>query len=209
MKKYHKIQSLYKRDEKTHKFIVGDWSRPELELLQNIEWEFTEKVDGTNTRIHFEDNDVTFGGRTDNAQIPAHLVKVLMNKFDIDLLTKVFPNLDKDTVVTLYGEGYGSKIQKGGKYLGEEVNFVLFDVKVADWWLKREDVNDVADQLGVKSVPVIGRGTLHDGIDIVKAGLQSQWGDFEAEGIVARPIVDLFARNGSRVIVKIKGKDLR
>jgi len=32
---------------------------------------------------------------------------------------------------------------------------------------------------------------------------------FEPEGIVARPAVDLFSRNGSRIITKIKAKDFR
>ena len=30
MKEYHKIQSIYKRDEKTHKFIEGQFSLPEF-----------------------------------------------------------------------------------------------------------------------------------------------------------------------------------
>lgn len=208
---YHKIQSIYKRDEKTNKFIQGKWSIPELKLLQNVVWEFTEKVDGTNIRIK---NDpvpstlVEFGGRTENAQIPTNLLKVLMEKFSMESILKVINTQEK---VVLYGEGYGHKIQKGGKYnLGDKVcDFVLFDVKIGDWWLKRHDVNDIATQLGIRSVPVIGEGTLHDAIEIVKGGLQSTWGDFEAEGIVARPKIDLFSRNGSRIITKIKGKDFK
>jgi hypothetical protein len=42
-----------------------------------------------------------------------------------------------------------------------------------------------------------------------RGGLKSQWGDFEAEGIVARPKVDLFDRGGNRIICKIKGKDFK
>lgn len=208
---YHKIQSIYKRYYETNKFLIGIWATPELELLQDIQWEFTEKVDGTNIRIKnntVESMQVEFGGRTENSQIPTLLLKVLMEKFSMESILKVIDTQEK---VVLYGEGYGYKIQKGGKYnLGDKVcDFVLFDVKIGDWWLKRFDVNDLASQLGIKSVPVIGEGTLHDAIKIVKGGLQSQWGDFEAEGIVARPKVDLFSRNGSRIITKIKGKDFK
>ena len=37
--------------------------------------------------------------------------------------------------------------------------------------------------------------------------IRSTWGDFEAEGIVARPKTELMARNGSRLITKIKCRD--
>ena len=47
--------------------------------------------------------------------------------------------------VTLYGEGYGARIQKGGgKYLAKSCDFVLFDVKIGDWWLRREAVDEIA-----------------------------------------------------------------
>jgi hypothetical protein len=80
--------------------------------------------------------------------------------------------------------------------------------------------------LGIESVPVIGSGTLHDAVDIVSSGitfdhngvvqrwytsivggLESRWGPFEAEGIVARPVVPLFDRKGQRIITKIKSVD--
>ena len=44
-------------------------------------------------------------------------------------------------------------------------------------------------------------------VENVKKGFISKWGDFQAEGIVARPQVELKARNGKRVITKIKNKD--
>jgi len=56
-------------------------------------------------------------------------------------------------------------------------------------------------------VPIVGKGTLQDGIDLVKKGFNSVWGDFLAEGIVARPAVELRTRRGDRVITKIKACD--
>ena len=38
-------------------------------------------------------------------------------------------------------------------------------------------------------------------------GFKSQWGDFMAEGIVARPAQELRTRDGHRIITKIKHKD--
>lgn len=53
MEKYQKIQTIYKRDE-NKKVILGNFSRPEFEYLQNVNWRYTEKVDGTNIRIIFQ-----------------------------------------------------------------------------------------------------------------------------------------------------------
>jgi hypothetical protein len=41
----------------------------------------------------------------------------------------------------------------------------------------------------------------------VGCGVKSWWGDFDAEGIVARPQVELFTRAGHRIITKLKCKD--
>jgi hypothetical protein len=85
--------------------------------------------------------------------------------------------------------------------------FVLFDVKVGDWWLQRESVEDVSAKLGLDIVPIIGRGTLADFVEMGRAGFNSRWGAFAAEGLVGRPGVELKARNGNRIITKIKTKD--
>ena len=206
MSEYHKIQSIFKRDmtSKRKTLIEGDWTLPEFEYLQNNIWTFTEKVDGTNIRVIFKDRCVTFGGRTKDAQIPAQLVGRLNKRFLplADTLSEMF---DGDAV--LYGEGYGAKIQKvGGNYRADQ-DFVLFDVRVGSWWLQRADVEDVAQKLGVDVVPIIGEGTLHDAVRMAKAGIVSTWGAFEAEGIVARPKVELATRSGSRLIAKIKCRD--
>lgn len=51
MKTYPKIPSVFVRDEKTHKFIDGQFRCPEFEYLQDNLWLWTEKVDGTNIRV--------------------------------------------------------------------------------------------------------------------------------------------------------------
>lgn len=211
MKEYHKIQTLFKRDmqNKGKTLLEGQWTLPEFEYLANNLWSFTEKVDGTNIRVIFKDGKVTFGGRTDNAQIPAPLIAKLNERF--------LPMADKmETVfgcdVCLYGEGYGAKIQKGGGNYRPDQDFVLFDVLlfdvlVDDWWLQREDVEDVAAKLGIDVVPVIGYGSLYDAVTIAQEGITSRWGKFKAEGIVARPVFELKRRNGGRIITKIKCRD--
>lgn len=206
MSEYHKIQSIFKRDmsgpRKT--LIDGDWTMPEFEYLAGNQWVFTEKVDGTNIRVIFKGGGVTFGGRTESAQIPAQLVTRLNEKF-LPMATAL-ADVFADGAV-LYGEGYGAKIQKGGGNYRADQDFVLFDVKVGDWWLQRADVEEIATRLGIDIVPIIGEGTLHDAVAQAKTGIRSTWGDFEAEGIVARPKTELKTRSGHRLIAKIKCRD--
>lgn len=206
MREYHKIQSIYKRDEKTHKFIEGRFSLPEFEYLEDNEWEFTEKIDGTNIRIGWNGIGMKIGGRTENAQIPTFLYSKLTELFTDDKLVSVFPDVETEAI--LIGEGFGAKIQKGGgNYIPDGVDFILFDVLIGDWWLRREDVEGIAQSLGIKSVPILGRGTLTDAVEKIKYGIHSTFGDFLAEGMVLRPTTELKTRSGHRIITKIKHKD--
>lgn len=208
MNEYHKIQTVYKRDPKTNHrtLLIGEYSLPEFEYLKDVFWIFTEKVDGTNISISVTNGKLQIQGRTDNAQIPTFLYNKITGLLTSEELLAVF---DDSVDFCLYGEGYGAKIRKGGgNYKSDGVSFVLFDVKVGDWWLKENDVKDVAKNLGIDCVPIIGRGTLDDMVRLVQYGqLKSGWGDFKAEGIVARPTVELFTRRGDRIITKIKTKD--
>ncbi len=206
MSEYHKIHNIYKRDiNGNRKIIEGDWMIPEFEYLSGNAWTFTEKVDGTNIRVIFESGVIKFGGRTENAQIPAQLMGRLNERF-LPLADKLGYVFSGGSAV-LYGEGYGSKIQKAGANYRADQDFVLFDVRVGEWWLQRADVHDIALQLGIDVVPVIGEGTLHDAVSLAKRGIRSTWGDFDAEGIVARPKTELMTRRGHRLVAKIKCRD--
>lgn len=218
MNTYHKINTLYKRDMSNYgKIIIGEYSEPEFEYLKDNIWVFTEKVDGTNIRVMWDGANVTFNGKTDNAQLPVFLIYKLQELFEGTSKKKLFKekfNTPQSEVgseqVCLYGEGYGAKIQKGGgNYIKDGVNFVLFDVKIGNWWLQRKDVEDIAKFFGIDIVPIIGEGTLDEMVKMTKAGFNSQWGNFIAEGIVARPKTELKTRRGNRLITKIKYIDFK
>lgn len=210
MKEYHKIQTIYKRDPATSMktLIEGDFSEEVFEYLAFNRWLFTEKVDGTNIRVMVDAGgevaNITFGGKTNDAQIPANLFEHLQKTFlpQASALRAQFPH-----GACLYGEGYGAKIQKGGGNYRSDQSFVLFDVRVGDWYLRRQAVEEIADQFNVEVVPIIGIGTLYDAVEMARGGITSLWGDFRAEGIVARPCLELKTRGGDRIITKIKTKD--
>ena len=204
---YVKIPNIFKREEfGQNKLIEGMYSTPELELLRGISWSWTEKVDGTNIRVMWDGHSVTFGGRTDKAQIPAHLVNRLNELFGGTNKEEIFEQIFGEKEVILFGEGFGEKIQKGGGLYGS-VNFILFDVMIDSMWLKRDAVEDIAKAFEIGAVPIVGYGTLPDAIEFIRQHPKSMLRDAEMEGIVCRPQCELRDRRGNRIIVKVKCRD--
>lgn len=205
-KEYPKIQSIYKRDKSTHRFIDDDFSLPEFEYLKNNFWIWTEKIDGINIQVNWNKEILRFGGKTNNAQIPSSIFNKLQEIFTIGQFKCLYPNVS----MCLYGEGCGVKIRHGDKYISDAVDFILFDVLIDGWWLKREDIEDIANKLEIDVVPIVGGGTLMEAVTVIKSRrLKSKWGDFLVEGVVLKPKVELKTRNGNRVITKIKHKDYK
>lgn len=204
---YHKIESVFKRDPKNHykTFLEGQWSKPEFGYLAFTDWEATEKVDGTNCRIHVNPDGLSVvGGRTDNAQLQVELLVALQ---DIAAVAEV-AGLEG---LTLYGEGYGAGIQKGGGYRSDK-GFILYDVMVTDsgMFLERENVEDIAEQVGIGHVSVMWEGRLYLAVEAFSVNpmrIESALRDAEAEGWVLRPTIELRTRENKRIITKIKVKD--
>ena len=208
MREYHKIETLFERDEKTKKLIMGKFRNPTVEYLKDNIWQFTEKVDGTNIRIYWDGHKVQFGERTDNAQIPAHLINRLNDLFGGETNEQLFEQKFGETEVELFGEGYGVKIQNGGLYR-DDVDFILFDVMINGNYQPRESVEDIAKYFGIDIVPIVLEGTLQDGVDYVLNNRKSvvAKNGAEIEGVVGRPKLELNDRTGKRCIVKIKYRD--
>lgn len=210
MKEYHKIETVFNRDiTGTKKLIPGSYRNETVGMLKGIRWIWTEKVDGTNIRIHWDGYKVEFGGRTERAQIPSDLVNYLNEKFCGEETEELFEQKFGESDVILFGEGYGRKIQKvGSLYRPDDVSFILFDVCIDDIWLERESVEDIAQAFGVDVVPVVGTGTIEQAIDFVRnRPVSAINANAPMEGVVARPEHEVLDRMGRRVIVKIKVND--
>jgi hypothetical protein len=223
---YHKINGVYKRHREgpdKGRFIIGEFAAPEFEYLFDSDWNWTEKIDGTNCRIAAyvdEDGqvDTRVGGRTDNAQLHVDLVKVLD---DIALKLEDWAHdqwhaeveakqTTQPYTVALYGEGYGAGIQKGGAYRPDK-SFILFDVKIGSSWLSYDNMFSIGTELGIDTVPLFGTFSLREAIEDVQPG--SRYGSRIAidpsafEGLVGVPSVPLFDKRHNRIIVKVKRKD--
>ncbi len=215
--KYPKIETLYVRSKTDWKVLIDQIRCPEFALVSH--WMITEKIDGTNVRVILTpDGDVEIRGRTDRAQFNPVVLKTLQEMFPANKMRTAFAANESRgwPTVILYGEGYGEKIQKGGKYRKGQ-SFRLFDVRVGDWWLNWDDVCDVANKLEIKTVPVLTILTLPltkwDGdmtrfLQCSAVASQDQGAyTVQPEGIVARTDPLLFTRRGDRVMWKLKFKD--
>ncbi len=210
--KYHKIQTMFKRDPATKykTLLENEWSEPEFDYLKGNEWIWTEKIDGTNIRVMWDGESRRFGGKTDNAQLYVPLYEKLTELFPLEALSKQFG--DEPTDVIMFGEGYGAKIQKGGgNYIPDGVGFILFDILIGNVWLRRDTLEEIAECLLIPIVPVIAKGTLQQAAELTRTGFVSLAAEISimAEGLVLRPSIELKNRMGRRIITKIKHKDFQ
>ena len=208
MKEYHKIEGLYKREETTKRLMPGVYRNPLVEYLKDNQWTFTEKIDGTNIRVVWDGHRVAFYGRTDKATIPSKLLQRLEELFGGEANEQVFEQCFGEKQATLYGEGYGAGIQKGGGDYRKDNDFILFDVEVGETvMLAREDVEDIARHFGIDVVPIVMTGKLSEAESFVQTHPASTIGTARMEGLVGRPSMEIRDRCGKRVIVKIKVRD--
>lgn len=192
----------------------------------------------TNNNVIGVSFSVDYRGKTDDANMPKHLDEylrttyplekvlfslnlketIMLDEFQehgwgtLDEKTQVFtpdPNRVPE-IYTIYGEGYGMKIQKGGNYIPDGVGFIVFDVKVNNIYLLREDRDEIATKLGAPIVPYMGQFTIDEAIEFVRKGFKSTIAhnkDYDAEGLVLTTPIGLKDRQGRRIIFKIKTCD--
>lgn len=177
-------------------------------------------VHNTNTRVElYPNSDITkafieFKGRTDRAIIPEPLQIELNRLFNEEKVINYFDNSENDfnEPIIIYGEGYGKKIQScGGKYCKDHAKFIVFDIKIGEWWLNRESIEQICKDLNLEVVPIMGYFTLQEAIDFVKTGFKDPIAeeDLDAEGLVLKTDLNIRRKNGERIITKIKTRDFR
>jgi len=209
MKSYPKIDTLFDRDENFK--VTNVFKNKYINMLKDIDWVCTEKIDGTNTRVIWNgDGTYEIKGRNDTADIDKRLLTNLSKMMEnrIHLFTEVFG----DTPVCLYGEGYGGRIQGNKfKYQSHE-KFICFDILIGDKYVDFDTLLNLCNRLQIEMVPIIEDvKKMSDIVEYVKNGFKSVISveDKNAEGIVARPMYTLYVNNGDRIIIKIKTKDFK
>lgn len=238
MSAYPKTENLYARDDATHK-LTGVLRRTDFGQVDR--WLVTEKIDGTNIRLVYRaDRPGRHGvfdvlGRTDAAALPKNFQDEALSGVDFDRMAAALAAVDevgRAEAMVVYGEGYGPGIQKGGGDYGPRKALRLFDVVTylvdedggySRLWRTWEDVETVAEVLGLKTAPVlIENAKVGTVLEYVRSQPYSrvavedkeiveyeQVADVRVmEGVVARTDPYLFDYRGNRVLFKLKGHDL-
>ena len=125
-------------------------------------------------------------------------------------MKKLFGDDEKQDVV-LFGEGYGPKIQKGGGLYRDDVGFILFDAYIGGWWVLRDSIEDIASDIGIECVPLIGMFGIDEAVKYVQSKPNSLIAKKTKlmEGVVARSYPLMLFRNGDPLMWKLKARDYK
>lgn len=130
-----------------------------------------------------------------------------------DLITK-FEALDQDEVI-IYGEAYGGKQQGMRETYGDALKFVAFDVKMAGNWLDVENAHALVRYLKLEFVDYkrinatleeMDKERDRDSTQAIRNGVGE---GKKREGIVLRPIGEVYDHRGNRIISKHKRGDFQ
>lgn len=178
---------------------------------------------------------VAYKGKTDNAELPKMLRAFMEEIYPADVvlpalgLKEFIPESefsehkwdsynDIPKMYTIYGEGYGVKIQSvGGNYLKDSNKVIGVDVKVtmddnSSLYLLENARDDIMNKMNMPIVPLIGYFTIPEAIEYVKRGFKSFVAEnpspeFLAEGLVCKSPVGVCDRRGNRIVFKVKTCD--
>ena len=195
------------------------WKNPAVALLAqyNFPFEYSRKIDGTNVRVHWDGERLTYAGKNDKNPEESGF-KGIEDYMRANFLEEAFEEkFGREISVSLYGEFMGPKVQLNELKL-DEMELVLFDVKINRTWLLTKDMAEIASYFKLRTafdfmgedkstekVATEGNpnvGNLNTLIQSCSAGDFRDW-----EGIVAKPVGGFLDRIGRRIIIKIKNHD--
>ena len=226
-KKYSSIENSFNRE-----FM----ERVMAEMPADLEYVVQEKVHGANTSFLCDGNEVKFAKRTsvlaegENFYEYAELLEAYKDRV-LSLFSKVKARFPEITHISVFGEMFGGRyphddvkishklslIQKGVCYTPEH-EFYGFDIYLFEdensWFLPVDEVNELFEAEGFFYAKTLFRGTLAECLKYPNAFESNiaKWLGLPAiednicEGVVIRPVVPMYLRNGSRVLIKNKNE---
>ena len=117
------------------------------------------------------------------------------------------------SILTIYGEAYGGKLQGMSHTYGPDLKFIAFEVMIKrdiEYWLTVPQAEAIATKFGQEFIPYriintteeeINAEMMRDSEVAVRRGMGL---GHMREGIVLRPLVELIHPNGGRIIAKHK-----
>ena len=166
-----------------------------------------EKIHGTSANVKFVGGAIIlFSGGEKHS--------TFMDNFDTDKLLKIYnTSFTPQDEIRFYGEAYGGKQHSMKDTYGVKSRFIVFDVKVNDYWLNVKQAENLTKSFGLEFVDYHLINTTLKNIDKEKDLPSAQatrngcGDDKKREGIVLRPLIELTDAYGNRIIAKHKTGD--
>jgi RNA ligase (TIGR02306 family) len=210
------------------KFDAGDSERAhplfekytDIENLRNFptvisegeEVVVTEKIHGTNARIGVVEGVLLAGSHGLQRKRPAPDKLATSLYWFPSTLATVMTLLDslkdKQRQVILYGEVYGSRVQKlhYGKKAG--LGFAAFDLLLDGRYVDYDEFKGLCEQHGVETVPALGRGPYSpELVRSLSRGRTTLQDTHIREGVVVKPVMERLDPAIGRVILKYLNDD--
>ncbi len=203
--KYSSITNAYK-DEYIAKCF--------MEVPDDIRWVATEKLHGCNFSFLVDNSGVKHCSRNNVLTMETKFYNHTIHKREHQNMIDIFEWLSaiyKDVeAIQVYGEYVGPNIQKGIDYGAEA--FYCFDIKIyykdgTSQYCDFPEVRALCIMFNVGLVPVVGEGTLEEMLKLpneFQSLIYPTDKENICEGIVIKPIIPFYLRNGDRVIIKSK-----
>ena len=115
-----------------------------------------------------------------------------------------------NTEVTIFGEGYGGKMQGMKKVYGDKLKFIAFDVKIGESWIDVPNAEQIVTKFGLEFVHYVKTATelteldAQRDADSVQAVRNGMGPGQPREGIVIRPVIEVRKNNDERIMAKHK-----
>ena len=172
----------------------------------------TEKIHGTNSRIGRVEGQILAGshGLQRKRPEPGEMAKSLyLFPATLQQVVELLEGLgERHPIVILFGENYGSRVQK--LHYGERggLGYAAFDLYVDDRYLDHGDFLAACERHGVPTVPVLGRGPFSlDLVEALSRGKTTLPDDHIREGVVVKPVRERLDPKIGRVILKYLSDD--
>ena len=210
---YPPVSPLFQLDYQG-KYIETAYTNRVFEKLINYEWLLTEKLDGFHVSIIYDgraDDISIFSKYPNRDSVPNEIVVYIQRIFNKKNINKIRHIYGIDYRLYMYGIFCGGRYSERVDYRISPKLFV-FDVAIKhrdaiETWLDWNDIELIAEILGIRTVPQLGLADIPTIVDFVKNGFQSYITDdnsVSALGVVAKTEPLMLDKYAKRIMFELE-----
>lgn len=202
--RYQQPREIYRSIWQARGLPKDEYESMETYELRNHRWTCREKINGYLIGVVYDNGNISYQGKRESIVPPPRFTKVIeetLLKYPLAVKKQL-----KSGKYVIYLEMYGNKIHHGEDFFGENLYFAVLDVLNVKTGLYMDSMqlNSFCSSLGVKTANIVFHGTLDEVEEYVKSRPKSSYGDFEIEGVIAKPMGNFLRADGSRIMLKVE-----